>query len=41
MNGRKRSVMACVHGLKKVQSFFTAHLAQDDPVGAHAQGVDN
>ena len=32
--------MAGVHGLQHVKGFLAAHLAYDDAVGPHAQGVD-
>ena len=35
----ERAVVARVHGLQHVDGLAAAHLAQDDPVGAHAQGV--
>ena len=35
------AVVAGVHGLQHVQRLFAAHLAQDDAVGTHAQGVDH
>ena len=35
------SVVAGVHGLEHVESLGAAALADDDPVGAHAQGVSN
>ena len=33
--------MAGVHGLQHVQGFLGAHLADDDAVGTHAEGVDD
>ena len=32
--------MTGVHGLQHVYGFGSTHLAHDDPVGAHAQGID-
>lgn len=39
MEGGKRSVVSGVHGLKHVESLAAAAFADDDAVGAHAQGV--
>ncbi len=39
VNGRHGAFMAGIHGLKHVEGFLAANLAEDDPVGAHAQGV--
>ena len=33
--------MAGVHRLQHVERFFAAHLADDDAVGAHTEGVDD
>ncbi len=41
MDGRQRSVVAGVHRLQHVERFFAAHLADDDAIGAHTQGVDH
>ena len=38
---RKTAVVASVHGLQHVEGLFTAHLADHDAVGAHAQRVDH
>ena len=34
-----RAVMAGIHGLQQVEGFRSAHLADDDPLGPHAQAV--
>ena len=36
-----RAVVAGVHGLQHVQRLLAAHLAEDDAVGTHTQGVDD
>ena len=41
VNGGQRSVVARVHGLQHVQRLLAAHLAHDDAVGTHTQGVDH
>ena len=37
--GAERAVVAGVHGLQHVDRLAAAHLAEDDAVGAHTQGV--
>ena len=37
----QRAVVARVHGLQHVQRLFAAHLAHDDAVRPHTQGVDD
>ena len=39
VQGRHRAVVARVHRLQHVERFAAADLADDDPVGPHAQGV--
>ena len=39
MDGRHAAVVAGVHGLEHVERLGPAALADDDPVGPHAQGV--
>ena len=39
VNRRQRAVVTGVHGLQHVERFGAAALADDDAVGAHAQGV--
>ena len=39
VDGRERAVMARIHGLQHVERFGAANLADDDPVGPHAQRV--
>jgi hypothetical protein len=41
VNRGQRTVVARVHGLQHVQRLRSAHLADDDAVGAHTQGVDH
>ena len=41
VRGGQRAVVAGVHGLEHVQRLAAAHLADDDAVGPHAQGVDH
>ncbi len=36
---RERTVVSGVHGLEHVEGLATAHLADDDAIGPHAQGV--
>ena len=36
----QRTFMAGIHGLQHVEGFFSAHLAYNDAVGAHAKAVD-
>ena len=40
VNRGERTVVAGVHGLQHVERLFAAHLADDDAVGAHTEGVD-
>src|SRR5579862_8799620 len=40
VNRGQRAVMARVHRLQHVERFLAAHLADDDAVGTHTQGVD-
>ena len=39
MQRAHRSVVAGVHRLQQVERLGTAHLADDDPLGTHAQAV--
>ena len=39
VHGRQRAVVARVHRLQHVERFLAADLADDDAVGAHAEGV--
>ena len=41
VDGAERAVVARVHCLEHVESLCATDLADDDPVGAHAQGVAN
>ena len=41
VDGRQRPVVAGVHRLQHVERLFAADLADDDAIGAHAQGVDD
>ena len=41
VNGRHRPVVAGVHRLQHIQGLAAADLADDDPVGAHAEAVAN
>ena len=36
-----RSIVAGIHGLQHVERFLAAHLADDDSVGTHTQGIDD
>src|SRR5271165_591432 len=40
VNGGHGAFVAGIHGLEHVEGFFTAHLADDDAIGAHTQAVD-
>src|SRR5580692_199660 len=40
VDGGERSLVTGIHGLKHVEGFFAAHLADHDAVGAHTQAVD-
>ncbi len=40
MNGGQRAVMTRIHGLKHVQRFAAANLANHDAVRAHTKSVD-
>ncbi len=39
VDGRHAPVVACVHGLQHVEGLGTAHLTDQDPVGAHSKAV--
>ena len=41
VDGRERAVVARVHGLKHVERFFAADLADDNAVGTHTEGVNH
>ena len=41
VDGGERAVVAGVHRLQHVERFLAADLADDDAVGAHAEGVDH
>ena len=41
MDGRQRSVVTGIHRLQHVERLFTAHLSDDDAIGAHTKGVDD
>ena len=41
MHRGQRAIVACIHGLQHVERFLTAHLADDDVVGAHAERIDD
>ena len=40
MDRGQRSLVACVHGLQHVKSFFATHLTNHDSVRPHTQAVD-
>src|SRR5262245_25281483 len=40
MDGRQRTVMTCVHRLQHVERLFPTHLANDDAIRPHTQGID-
>ena len=41
VDGGERAVVAGVHGLEHVHGFAPPHLADDDAVGSHAEGVSD
>ncbi len=41
VDGGERALVAGIHGLKHVEGFFAAHLADHDAVGTHTQAVDD
>ena len=41
VNGSQRSVVAGIHGLEHIQSFFTANLTDDDAIWPHTQAIDD
>ena len=41
VDGRERAVVAGVHGLQHVERLLAAHLADDDAVGTHTEGIDH